>query len=195
MALCVGGSLLLTAWNRTPAVYAQTVEDVRDRLDSVETDPHDESPPVHGNAPEKIRSLRDLLAEEPFPAHTNATDELAPEADSTREESVPGRRPLVVLKQTEIAGKVFFLDESEVEDDRAKGVRIEVRTLDAGDLLFGTVTDEKGTYTLPNFDVGTYRLVVGGLILELLIEEPDQPGVRKRRIPKTILVFIPKELR
>jgi 5-hydroxyisourate hydrolase-like protein (transthyretin family) len=104
------------------------------------------------------------------------------------------RRPLVVMKQVEVKGAVFYLSDDEGEEAPASNVEIKARTLDGGTVLHQTVTDADGRYALPNLAAGTYDFLVGQLRLELRVLDPEQNGAGRRRIPKTILVFIPRSL-
>ena len=102
------------------------------------------------------------------------------------------RPPLVVMKQAEISGKVFFL----IDDDTdAAASDIEVKVFDLGDekLLQETTTDEVGRYALKNLDSGRYYLVIGRLRLVLRVEDADE-AEKKDSLPKTIIIFMPKEL-
>ena len=105
----------------------------------------------------------------------------------------PKRRPLVVLKQTRIKGRVFILSD-DGSDSAARDLKVEVRTSDGEDLLFDTKTDDHGTYLLPDLDVGLYRLVMGLLEVELKVEDPGELPAHTRRVPKTIITFIPQEM-
>jgi hypothetical protein len=107
----------------------------------------------------------------------------------------PGRRPLVVLKQTAIRGRVFLLNEAEEGDVRGVNVKVEVWTERGGRRLVDTKTDDKGEYTLPNLETGTYELRIGRLRLDLKVMEPADRPSGSRVVPKTIVVFIPASLR
>ena len=99
-------------------------------------------------------------------------------------------KPLVVMKQAEINGRVFFLAEDD-KDYVASKLSIKVIDLEDDTVIQTTITDENGRYKLKNLDAGEYRFMVGLLRLKLRVE--DSAGVGKS-IPKTILVFIPVEL-
>ena len=103
----------------------------------------------------------------------------------------PGKRPIVVMKQAEIRGRVFFLPEGEeeAEDVRAVGQRVLIRTLDGADVLHKTATDKNGEYSIPNLDTGKYQMVVGRLVLELHVAEPGG-----KALLKNIVIFIPRML-
>ena len=56
-----------------------------------------------------------------------------------------------------------------------------------------TATDKKGEYKLPNLDVGKYRLTIGRLVMDLVVEDPKEKKVRGSMMKK-IIVFIPRSL-
>ena len=104
----------------------------------------------------------------------------------------------MVLKQSSIKGRVFFLtdnENTERQDVIAAGISIRILTKSGGKKLHETKADDQGQFTLPNLDVGTYQMVVGRLYLELNVQEqPDVATGRKSLIPKTILIFMPQDL-
>lgn len=110
-------------------------------------------------------------------------------------------RPLVVLKQAEIEGRVYFLTEDEQGKDKKdatntkKIVKIKVLTEDQSTVLHQTQTDETGRYTIPNLDVGKYKLVVGKLIVDLLVKDRASNPDNKKELPKPLHIFIPEALR
>jgi hypothetical protein len=103
------------------------------------------------------------------------------------------KHPLVVLKQTRIDGRVFFLPE-EGEGDAEPSAKLDVAVYerDGGKALHKTATSDDGRFSLPNLDVGIYQLRIGGLTLELNVEGKLDAG--KRPIPKTLLIFMPRLL-
>ena len=109
-------------------------------------------------------------------------------------ETAPAKPHLVVMKQAEIQGVVRFLADEDNKEAQASNLKIEVWTPDGQKKLAGTVTDAKGAYKLPSLDVGSYRLVVGLLTLDLKVEDPDKAAPDARKVPKTILVLIPRSL-
>jgi hypothetical protein len=106
------------------------------------------------------------------------------------------RDPLVVLKQSYIKGKVFLLAEED-KDVRGSDIQIEVTRKNEEQVLFKTVTEETGDFGLPNLDVGSYSLRIGRLRIELRVESPQETDGEKttRKIPKTVLVYIPEDMR
>ena len=135
-------------------------------------------------------TVLDARAKEDTSSSTNdAIEALMPPA--------PRRRPLVVLKQTTIKGRVFLLTEKdgEAEETAAANLPIEVCLPGEDEPIYKVQTDNKGFFSLPNLDMGKYELKVGRLILELRVEEPQEGPTYARRIPKTILVFMPAGLR
>jgi len=108
--------------------------------------------------------------------------------------AAPVRRPLVVLKQAAIRGRVIFLADDDKEETPAAGLNVEVWTANAKERLYRTETDRTGRCTLPALDVGKYRLMIGMLILVLKVEDPDPISALREKIPKTILVFMPRQL-
>lgn len=106
-----------------------------------------------------------------------------------------GRTPLVVLKQVEIQGQVFFIADKDGKQVAADKINIQVNSIDTHKKLFRTTTDAEGKYTLPNFDLGKYQFLVGRLKLVLEITEPQKAGERVKRISKKIIVFIPEEMK
>ena len=73
-----------------------------------------------------------------------ATSAIPAEKDPQAKEEAPHRRPLVVMKQTQITGKVFFLAEEENQEEAAADLKIEVWTLDGKKRLYKTTTDKEG---------------------------------------------------
>lgn len=108
--------------------------------------------------------------------------------------SSTGRRPMVVMKQEVIKGRVFFVSEDESEQQPASGLRIELRALGEDEVIATTVTDIEGRYKLENLDVGEYDLSVGLLRMELRVRDPLENPEELQRLPKTILIFIPRTL-
>ena len=105
----------------------------------------------------------------------------------------PERRPLVILKQTVIHGRVFLIK----EDDKqayADNMKVEVQTLDGKKSVHKTKTNDDGSFALPSLSVGRYRLDVGRLRLELNVQDADR-AVGQIQLPKTLLIFIPEEMR
>jgi hypothetical protein len=120
-----------------------------------------------------------------------------PEASAPAKPAQPGvvrkRHPLVVLRQSQIGGRVFFLpDEDEGVTSAAAKLDVSVYTRDGSKLLHKTVTGDDGTFVLPDLDVGVYQLHVGALALELGVE--GRTNADERPIPKTLLVYMPKDL-
>jgi uncharacterized surface anchored protein len=101
---------------------------------------------------------------------------------------------LVVLKQATIRGRVFFLTD-DAEETTAKNLTIKILDRKEDKTFYTTKTDKEGRFTLPNLDVGTYRLYAGRLILALEVKEPQDAPTTARRIPKTILIYMPVALR
>ena len=101
-------------------------------------------------------------------------------------------KPLVVMKQAEINGRVFFLAEDD-EDYVASDLIIKVLTEDEEKVIQETTTDENGRYVLKNLDAGKYRFMVGLLRLRLRVEDSTE-AVGKEKVSKKILVFIPVAL-
>ncbi|MBA4386569.1 MAG: hypothetical protein C0404_01230 [Verrucomicrobia bacterium] len=110
-------------------------------------------------------------------------------------------RPLVVMKQAEIAGKVFFLQEDEEGNSgksplkTKKGIKIKVLSQDQSTTIFKTETDENGSYTLPNLDVGKFKLLVGRLLLDLRVEDAQDNPKKMKELAKTLHIFIPEALK
>jgi len=101
-------------------------------------------------------------------------------------------RPLVVMKQATIQGRVFFISESG-KGSSAGHLVVRIHTSDGKKSLQETKTDKRGQYTLSFLEVGEYQLTVGRLILRLVVEE-GKKGSDERKLPKVIMVFIPQEL-
>jgi len=106
-----------------------------------------------------------------------------------------GAKPhLVVMKQDEIRGKVYFLAEENEKEAPAPDMKIEIWTPDSSKLIQSTMTDTNGAYKLPSLDVGPYRMIIGKLNLELRVQDPLKITPGTRTIPKTIIVLIPRSL-
>lgn len=121
----------------------------------------------------------------------------APEVSGTDTPSRPGvaqkRHPLVVQKQAEISGRVFFLpDEGEGSSVAAKQLEISVHNRDGSKVLHKTITDDDGQFVLPDLGEGIYQIRLGGLILDLHVLARANDG--KKSIPKSLLVFMPRDL-
>ena len=117
-----------------------------------------------------------------------------PEGKPDGKKPAPKRRPLVVMKQAEIKGRVFYLAEDDEKEAAAANLQIRLWTLDGKDLLYETSTDKNGKYTFPDLDVGRYKFGVGRLVMELKVVLADDADPNAAKIPKTILVFIPRSL-
>lgn len=123
----------------------------------------------------------------------NAAPDVVEPVKSVRSGAAPKRHPLVVLKQTEINGRVFFLpDEGEGDALAARQLEVTVHDRDGDKLLHKTVTRDDGTFTLPDLEVGIYQIRLGGLVLELNVLARSE--TIKKSIPKSLLVFMPREL-
>lgn len=122
-----------------------------------------------------------------------AAPDVSEPVKSSEPAAAPKKHPLVVLKQTEIRGRVFFLpEEGEGQAVASRQLQVEVRERGGGKLLHKTTTGDDGTFTLPDLDVGVYEIRIGGLVLELSVQMRSEGD--KKPIPKTLLVFMPREL-
>lgn len=132
----------------------------------------------------------------PFAAGQGDTDVLEKKEEIGKKtgETVLHRRPLVVLRQSSISGRVFLLSQ-DAKDSVAEQLKIQIRDRTEQKLLFETRTDKEGRFALPNLDVGKYGLIIGRLKLVLEVREPLTGPTSARRIPKTIIVFIPEALK
>ena len=106
-------------------------------------------------------------------------------------EKSPGRPPLIVMRQVEIKGKVFFLTEQGDRHAVAK-TKIQVYSQDGKRLLYKSRTDKEGVFILPNLAVGMYKLKIGLLLMALKVEDPLLVNAEESRIPKSIVVFMPE---
>ena len=114
-------------------------------------------------------------------------------ADPPATTNAPGRRPLVVIKQTAIHGRVFFLNDDD-EQSLGKDVKVEIRKSKESKVLCQTRTADDGTFVLPSLDVGLYEMKAGKLTVELKVEDPQEtPGLT--RLPKTILIIMPAAMK
>ena len=118
-----------------------------------------------------------------------AAAQTAPPPAPPASTNAPGRRPLVVLKQTAIHGRVFFLNDED-EQSLAKDMNVEIGKPKEAKVICRTRTGNDGTFVLPSLDVGAYEMKAGRLIVELKVEEPDETSGRTR-LPKTILIIMP----
>ena len=122
---------------------------------------------------------------------------LSAEPEGGEREAVSAR-PLVVMKQTEISGQIYFLRENP-EKGRAgvevkQAIKIELHKPNQDNVACATVTDAKGHFVLPNLDVGTYHMIVGRLEVDLKVVEPQASSDKAKPLPKTIVIFIPTEV-
>jgi hypothetical protein len=106
----------------------------------------------------------------------------------------PKRPPLVVVKQAEIRGRVFFLADGEKEEAPGAGLKVLVQSIKDKKTLHQTASDGEGRFVLPSLQMGDYALTVGRLAMELQVKDPDQIAQGARKMPKTLLVFIPRGL-
>lgn len=103
------------------------------------------------------------------------------------------RHPLVVLKQSQIRGKVLFLpDAGEGPAVPARQLDVTVTERDGSKVLHKTLTQDDGSFALPDLEVGLFRIKVGRLVLELSVEA--QPETSAKPLPKTLLIYMPREL-
>lgn len=123
---------------------------------------------------------------------------LAPSAcpgqESPAMEPAPPLEPVpsgLTVRQADIVGQVFLASEKPEEREKpAAKVRVQVRTMDAKEVLRETYTDKDGGYTLPKLDLGRYRLWIGSLKLILTVEGEQPAG----ELPKILIVVIPKPM-
>jgi hypothetical protein len=121
-------------------------------------------------------------------AYANDASTNAPSSGETSR-----RRPLVVLKQATIKGRIFIIvDENSTRPARKS--KIEILDKEGDRKIHETVVDEEGGFTLPNMETGQYMLKAGRLYLELVVQSPEGPESTVKRIPKTILIFTLSEL-
>lgn len=104
------------------------------------------------------------------------------------------RPPIVVMKQSHIQGKVFFLTQEDDNDAVADNLLIELSSLDDNRVIHSTATDTNGVYTLPDLDRGNYGLNIGRLKMELIVEDPTTTSRQISTLPKNIIVFIPRAM-
>ena len=104
------------------------------------------------------------------------------------------RRPLIVMRQAEITGKVYFLADDQSDEATAADQRVQVLTANGQTNVYETITDKTGGYVLPNLQAGTYQLVVGRLNLELQVLDAEKAAAGGQQAAKTILVLIPRSL-
>ena len=104
------------------------------------------------------------------------------------------RKPLVVMKQAEIEGKVFILTPEDETSKGAENIFLEVRTFADDISVYKTKAEKDGSYVLPNLEIGKYRFTVGYLKLELVVENPDLLKNRDKKVSKKIIVFLPESL-
>ena len=119
---------------------------------------------------------------------TNAAASSPAPADTARH----GRRHLVVLKQTAISGRVLLIKENE-DLAASTNLTIHVSSHNSEKPLYKTVTDNTGTFTLPNLDAGMYQITAGRLSMDLKVDNPETSH-GKTRIPKTVLIVMPESL-
>jgi len=104
------------------------------------------------------------------------------------------RRHLVVVRQAEIAGRVYYLSEGKEDDAPAAGVKVSVVATNSEESVFDTATDDAGRFTLSGIGLGTYQLNVGLLKVLLTVQDPLQPGQGQTLAPKAVLIMIPRTL-
>lgn len=101
--------------------------------------------------------------------------------------------PGVRVAHAEIRGRVFIAGETEgAEEAPAPNVLIRVMDERERTEIRRTRTKDNGDYTLPVLDLGRYRLLIGGLRVDLLVEERDED--RTDESPKVVIFVLPKEL-
>lgn len=126
----------------------------------------------------------------------SAEDTTLTNIDETVATGRPGipKHPLVVLKQSVIRGRIFFVLEVDKQEPADK-LHLQIIDPDSDKLVYETDADEKGAFSLPNLEVGKYKFLVGRLILELRVEELTTYPGKHRLIPKTILIFMSRDLK
>lgn len=104
----------------------------------------------------------------------------------------PSRAAGITVKQAEIVGQVFIATERPGEQEEpARDVRVQIRIPENDEVIYETRTDKIGGYTFPQLKVGAYRLVIGGMKLNLLVEStPVEIG----ELPKVIITILPRDL-
>ena len=99
---------------------------------------------------------------------------------------------VIRVSHAEIEGKVYIASqEAGLREQPADDVNVQIKDLD-DQLLSETLTDEEGSYTLPRIDVGEYKLHIGGLTLNLSVEEDSDRWDEQLR--KVVIVIIPEQM-
>ncbi len=123
-------------------------------------------------------------------------DSMVFSADDNQKET-PGEKPkkphLIVMKQMDIRGRVLLLME-QGEKSATQNVKVQVYSGDGKKMVFKSKTDKDGGFSLPNLDVGVYKLKIGLLQMDLKVEDPLKQRGKTSHIPKVIVVFLPKEM-
>jgi hypothetical protein len=104
------------------------------------------------------------------------------------------RRHLVVVRQAEIAGRVYYLSEGKEDDAPAAGVQVSVVATNSEESVLDTATDDAGRFTLTGLQLGTYQLNVGLLKVLLTVQDPPAVGQGQTLAPKAVLILIPRTL-
>jgi hypothetical protein len=128
---------------------------------------------------------------------TAATQPIEPAKvdQNIRKNQKPQRKPLVVMKQADILGKVFIIDdEKDTQNSPAQRIMIKLANKKEDDAIYETGTDDEGVFKIPNLDKGEYHLIVGLLTLDLNVMDADPQAAVKMNIPKNIMVFIPNSM-
>ncbi len=115
-------------------------------------------------------------------------------ADKKEESKDVARLPLVVLKQQEVHGRVFFAGDEGENDTPAGNLKVDLYDSAGTNRIVETKTDAEGKYVLPSIGEGVYRLSFGRLTLELRVVEPLKASAGEAKIPKSLLVFLPRSL-
>jgi len=114
--------------------------------------------------------------------------------ETSQGKTVSKRRPIIVMKQEKIQGRAFIISDKEGEKQFIEGLKVQMYTTDGKKMICRTATDKDGSFTLENIRSGLFLLKIGLLVVELKVEDPLDKVSNMTSIPKTIAVFIPKEL-
>ncbi len=104
----------------------------------------------------------------------------------------PASPSSVMFRPAEIRGQVFIASEAtDKEEVPARNVVVQVRDPDETKVFRETKTDDEGFYTVRKLPPGRYRLVIGGLHLNLEIVLEEEVA---SELAKTIIVILPKQM-
>ena len=101
----------------------------------------------------------------------------------------------VVMDEATVRGRVVILETRREDRRTIQGLRIAVRDEAGKQVIHRTRTDDEGFFSLPVLPAGRYRITIGELRMDLLVQEAEEaaPGAGSAE-PKIVLILLPKDV-